>query len=282
MQTPFFLAGAPKSGTSTLAHLLNQHPEIHIPPQKELFFFDFNYARGLDWYQQLFLQARPGQRIGDATPWYMSWPGVPERIADCFPQARIIFLLRDPVARAWSHYWHDYSSMVIELDLSPRRYFQRAADTRRVRSCSLYATHLRRWLSFFPPGQILLASTLCLQRQPQRLLDDIASFLGCTEPFPTGICAQSTRRMTGLSPRKSPLKLLALLQQRLTASQFSAVAGMLNRHPRLKALFFRSRSMPLTDADRDWLEPIFQADYQEFVALMGSNVVGSERVLRLG
>lgn len=282
MQTPFFIAGAPKSGTSTLAHLLNKHPEIHIPNQKELFFFDFNYLRGLNWYQKLFFQAGPGQLLGDATPWYMSWRGVPERIAECFPEAKIVFLLRDPVARAWSHYWMEYSSMNIELDLPPRRYFERDDDLRRVRSCSLYATHLRRWLSLFPRNQILLASTLCLQRQPHLLINDIAGFLGCTQPFPKDIFSQATRLMPGMSPRRSAINLLVLLKQQLSFKQFSAVTMTLNGHPRLKALFFRTRSMPLTDTDRDWLEPIFQSDYQEFVALVGADVVGSERVVRLG
>ncbi len=103
MKTLFFLAGAPKSGTSSLAYLLNFHPEIFIPYQKELFFFDFNYHRGIEWYSQFFEQD-DSRFIGDATPWYMSWDSVPERISKHFPDARVVFILREPAARAWSHY----------------------------------------------------------------------------------------------------------------------------------------------------------------------------------
>ena len=97
---------------------------IYVPYQKELFFFDFNYHRGIEWYSHFFKQ-NDSSFIGDATPWYMSWNSVPERIAKHFPDARIVFILREPSARAWSHYWMDYSSLRIEMDLSPQEYFLR-------------------------------------------------------------------------------------------------------------------------------------------------------------
>ena len=282
MQTPFFIAGAPKSGTSTLASLLSGHQEIFIPPRKELFFFDFNYEHGLGWYEHLFHNARLDQRIGDATPWYMSWPDVPERIAELFPDARIILLLREPAARAWSHYWHDYSSMFLELNQSPRDYFHCSDDPRRIRSCSLYAKHLSRWLSLFPRQQFLLASTHCLRDEPVHLLNTIASFLGCSQTFEATPTVMNTHRMPGLSPRPGPVGLLSLSQRKLGSQQFSQLAQMLNRHPRLKNLFFRTYSMPLTENVRDWLCPIFQADYDQFVELVGTDVVASSRPVVLG
>ncbi|MEB3350069.1 MAG: sulfotransferase [Cyanobacteriota bacterium] len=282
MNTPFFIAGAPKSGTSSLAYLLGIHPEIFIPHQKELFFFDFNYHLGINWYEQLFDQSGNKQILGDATPWYMSWGGVPERIAEHFPDARIIFLLREPAARAWSHFWHDYSSLKIQLDLSPIEYFQQSPDPRRIRACSLYATHLRRWLEVFPPRQILLASTRSLQDQPLLLLNAIAQFLGCTQAFELEGVPLGARRMPGLSPRSIPVKGLTYFQRNLGGSQFSVLADAINSHPRLKRLFFSLRSMPLSEDVKSWLCPIFESDYQQFVDLVGTDVVASTTPLLLG
>lgn len=280
MKTPFFLAGAPKSGTSSLAMLLGVHPEIFIPAKKELFFFDFNYHRGIEWYSHFFKQS-DSRFLGDATPWYMSWDSVPERIAKHFPDARIVFILREPSARAWSHYWHDFSSMKLQLDLSPREYFLRSSDPRRIRSCSFYCRHLTRWMNYFPSNQILLASTNQLRDQPLVLLNAIASFLGCSQSFSGGTLS-SERRMTGFSPRPKPVALLGGLQRLLAKDQFSLLADALNRHPKIKKLFFKSRPMSISDETRDWLSPVFEEDSRRLVELVGKDVISSGQPIVLG
>lgn len=102
----FLIAGAQKSGTSSLSVLVRMHPECHIALQKEVHYFDWYFDRGLDWYSEQFTP-QPGQHeIGDATPTYSYYEVARERMIKAFPGARIILILRDPVARAYSHYWH--------------------------------------------------------------------------------------------------------------------------------------------------------------------------------
>ena len=89
----FILAGAPKAGSSAFWHYIRQHPDIYLPDEKEPFFFDFNFEKGLDWYESKFDGHNGEAAIGEATVWYMRWRSVPERIHSLLPDVKLIFLL---------------------------------------------------------------------------------------------------------------------------------------------------------------------------------------------
>lgn len=104
---PEFLGiGVQKGGTTTLQQLLEQHPAVFLPPRKELHFFTLHYAEGERWYRECFLGSAPQQRCGEITPYYVFHPEAPARIHALLPQARLIVLLRDPVERTLSQYFH--------------------------------------------------------------------------------------------------------------------------------------------------------------------------------
>jgi hypothetical protein len=112
----FIVIGAQKSGTSSMFAYLRQHPQIIRPIFKELYYFDRNYQRGLDWYGCNFPAsstiARRNDRHGrphltfEATATYIFDAQVPTRIAKDIETRKFIVLLRDPVDRAISAYWH--------------------------------------------------------------------------------------------------------------------------------------------------------------------------------
>lgn len=114
------LIGAMKCGTSALHDYLDLHPEITMSRPKELNFFfgpsasdrpwtAGNWSRGLGWYARHFPAHAPVR--GESSPGYTSpdHPGVAERMAATIPAARLIYLVRDPVARAVSHYRHHHT-----------------------------------------------------------------------------------------------------------------------------------------------------------------------------
>lgn len=281
MQTPFFVAGAPKSGTSTLAWLLQQHPQIHIPPAKELFFFDHHYDNGLGWYEALFSAAEPGQLLGDCTPWYMSSPQAPRRIADHFPLARLIFILRDPASRTWSHFWHDYSSLKLDLNEQPLTHLLKQQDPRRIRSCSYYGHQLSRCLEHVDRSQVLLLSTHWLKQDPAALCSAVARFLGLEPTDRWALLDPTERRMGGLSPRPGRVAALAAAQRLLGERHFGPVQMLLNRHPKLHRRFFSPTSMPLDDASRAALEALYSEDQHHLRQLVGVDVIRSEGPVRL-
>ncbi|MDG1127009.1 MAG: sulfotransferase domain-containing protein [Hellea sp.] len=105
----FLIGGMQKCGTTALHHYLSLHPDIYMPEQKELHFFDDE--DGVDWinpnyqnYESLFSAQERGQISGEATPIYTFWPESLERIAQYNSKLKIIILLRDPVERAYSHW----------------------------------------------------------------------------------------------------------------------------------------------------------------------------------
>lgn len=104
MRLPTFLViGAMKAGTSLVHALLEEHPEVSLAAnRKEVMFFDRHWERGLDWYAGHFEGAGPIR--GEVTPGYLFDERAPERIRTVVPDAALVAVLRDPVARAYSQY----------------------------------------------------------------------------------------------------------------------------------------------------------------------------------
>jgi Sulfotransferase domain len=114
MLPSFLIVGAERCGTSSMYEVLRWHPAVFsaILPRKEVHYFDYNYARPLSWYRCHFplhaRAARAARGAGvapvafEASPSYMCHPLAPERIARDLPGVKLIVMLRDPVARAYS------------------------------------------------------------------------------------------------------------------------------------------------------------------------------------
>ena len=105
------IIGSPKCGTTSLYYYLGLHPEIFMSREKELNFFmeERNWRRGLDWYRAQFETSRKVSVWGEASPGYTHHPvfqGVPQRMHSLVPGARLIQIVRDPMKRHLSHYFH--------------------------------------------------------------------------------------------------------------------------------------------------------------------------------
>jgi hypothetical protein len=104
----FLCVGAQKAGTTSLYHILSQHPEIYLSERKEIRYFDQNrnFKKGIDWYCRFFKKANKNHKaIGEITPSYLYYSEVPQRIYEVLGgKIKLIFLFRHPVDRAFSHY----------------------------------------------------------------------------------------------------------------------------------------------------------------------------------
>src|SRR5271170_4673027 len=118
-----FLIGAMKSGTTYLRKLLNAHPKIFMcEPDEPSYFVDPQQLKSIwiemwergfwkseEHYLELFKSAGDATILGEASTNYTKRPlvtGIAEKIEAFNPRARFIYILRDPVARSLSHYWH--------------------------------------------------------------------------------------------------------------------------------------------------------------------------------
>ena len=107
----FFVIGAQKSGTTTVCSLLGKHPDIFMTTPKEPAFFceELNWAKGFGWYEGLFQNAERCAIRAEGSTFYTQRPEhdkVVERISDYSPDARFLYVVRDPFERLVSHYWH--------------------------------------------------------------------------------------------------------------------------------------------------------------------------------
>ena len=103
------IVGGLKCGTTSIHHYLGLHPEIQMSKPKELNFFveELNWDLGLDWYASRF-DDRFKVR-GESSPHYTNLPrfeGVAERIHEHCPDARLLYMVRDPIKRILSHWVH--------------------------------------------------------------------------------------------------------------------------------------------------------------------------------
>jgi hypothetical protein len=106
----FFIVGAPKCGTTALDNYLSQHPEIFIPPIKEINFFGtdlLKYPSPLteEMYLSFFSKAKNEKKLGESTVWYIYSPGAASAIKAFNPMAKIIIMIRNPVDMLYSYYY---------------------------------------------------------------------------------------------------------------------------------------------------------------------------------
>jgi hypothetical protein len=108
----FFIIGAGKSGTTSLFEILAEHPAVYGAKTKETRFFNHNdrFAQGINWYLDNYFPDAVGFKIRvEATPAYLTWSQkVAPRIKALYGDRPVKFaaIFRDPVKRAYSHYWH--------------------------------------------------------------------------------------------------------------------------------------------------------------------------------
>lgn len=195
MRTPdFIIGGAPRSGTTWLYAALDQHPGVHmakpVTPEPKFFLVDELYEQGFDSYcNRWFAQAPAGTVAGEKSTNYLESPVAAQRIFTNLPQARLIFLLREPVDRAFNNWlWSRHNGVETES-------FETALtmEEERERTCSpplryarphalfsrgLYADLLRPYFELFPREQILVLRFEDIATAPRQVLASTHAFLG--------------------------------------------------------------------------------------------------------
>ena len=111
MKPNYLVIGASKCATSSLCYLLGCHPDVFMTTPKEPHFFSYSevWAKGWDWYELLFSGAEEKKAVGEGSTTYTMkgrYPDAAPRIACCLPEARLIYIVRDPLARMESHWMH--------------------------------------------------------------------------------------------------------------------------------------------------------------------------------
>lgn len=195
----FLIVGAEKSGTTWLADMLRQHPQVFIPSQKELHYFNrqldespdlenYNFIKPLDWYLDFYRSAPPGRTMGEACPAYLWDESAAERIRDFNPNVRIVMILRDPLERfisAWRY--SRQRGTVTATDMQTIQKKNKALLLDR----GLYFQQVKRYLDRFPREQVKICWFDDLRRDSRALLLDVEQFLGLDPFVPENVVDES-------------------------------------------------------------------------------------------
>lgn len=193
----FLIVGAQKAGTTYLYQELVRHPQVHAALTKEIHFFDDGYGAGLHRYFGYFPRRMPaGHLTGEASPGYMFHPHALDRIGRDLPGVKLIVLLRDPVARAYSQFRHEQrlgfeteTSFARALDAEARRTdgeWERLASDPTARSFPLRHASYRARGIYLPQIEHCHAAVgrdRVLVLQSEHLYTDPAGALRAVEDF---------------------------------------------------------------------------------------------------
>jgi hypothetical protein len=190
----FLIIGAARSGTTTIYNHLKDHPDVYLPankrPEPHFFLKNAEYVQGLSYYEQRFFSARNNQKaVGEASTSYLFGPDVPRQVRKHLPEVKLLCILRNPIERAFSGYWHTVKGGLETLsfdeailreaerkkelagtalgEIAPFAYAERG----------LYHQQLSRWLTEFPRSQMKIVIFDDFVADSNTVLGEIALFL---------------------------------------------------------------------------------------------------------
>jgi len=190
----FIIAGAPRSGTTWLYHLLDRHPEINVAkplnPEPKFFLVDELYCKGLEYYARTwFFNVPDGKICGEKSTNYMEDARVADRIHKHLPNLKLIFILREPADRAFSNYFwsrmngleHEDFETALALEVQrekelPERF--RYSRPHAYFSRGLYANMLLPYFKLFHRDQIICLKYEDIIEKSKTLAAKLHDFLG--------------------------------------------------------------------------------------------------------
>lgn len=191
----FLVIGAQKAGTTSLFNWLIEAGIVQSPLVKEVGYFDSRWHWPIN-YRGYFRARQADCTIGEATPSYLAFPEVPERVATVLgAKCKIIIVLRDPVGRSISHYFHErrlgfekrdmYDAMIEEDRLISEAFDTRTSASRRrfiLTHCSYvyrsnYSQRIAPWLAQFEKDDIKIIKSEDMFMNPGDTVEQVANFL---------------------------------------------------------------------------------------------------------
>ena len=187
MQPNFIGLGAARAGSTWIARNLMQHPDIFLPGKKELHYFDRHFQDGQAYYEHEFAEWAGERVVGEITPNYFHNPTVAPLIKEQYPEIKLIVCLRNPVQRAYSHYWR---LIAVSPSDQQKSFEEMLQSTNEILDVGCYYNHLTRYYSHFGPDQILALIFDDLNANPEAFLSNIYAFLDVEDKSSTLLAQQ--------------------------------------------------------------------------------------------
>lgn len=267
MGPDFMIVGAMKCGTSTLAAQLAAQSGVFMTTPKEPNFFsdDDVYARGLGWYKSLFARAGVGDVKGEASTHYTKLPTHPhtiDRMRLVLDRPKFVYVIRDPVERAVSHYIHEWSQG--RFGNNPVAAFERHPE---LVEYGRYAMQMAPFVEAFGREAILLTSLERLKAEPQSELERIGTHIGMREPPVWDTCLEA-QNISSDRVRKLPYHDILVDNPVATALRRTLVPKSLRTRIRKSRTIRRRPELPADLVKR--LRLVFEEDRAALIELFGA------------
>lgn len=252
----FIIIGAMKCGTSTLAAQLAAQGQIFMTNPKEPNYFsdDAVFGQGPEWYADLFATAPPGALCGEASTHYTKLPSYPQTVARMqaafSTPPRLIYMIRNPLARAVSHYIHEWSEARAATDADTAFH----ADPT-IESYGCYGQQIVPYIDAFGQQNIHLTSLEQFRADPQRTLSEIGDFLDRPISFISDLEAQNVS-----AARVRPLPLHGLLVENPLARSLRRALVPKALRTRIRTARSMTERPDIPQAVQDSLRKAFLAD----------------------
>lgn len=283
----FIVVGAEKCGTTWLATMLKQHPQIFLPEQKELHYFNrkfvefpdlknYNFDKPIEWYLSFFKDADSEKIKGEICPSYLWDENAAQRIFAFDPKIKIVMILRDPVERTYSAYRFYVQRGVIHQDF--KHALQKFEEHLLIRS--LYYEQVKRYFALFPKQNIHVILYEDLATDSAKVLTEVEKFLGVDQYFPPNINERSY--VTGTVQFSLINKLLAMtryythkfhLSFLLDVSRLAGLSGWLEQlRQKNKRVEQRTEIGQLDTPNLTWLRDHFRSDVEKLEQLISRDL----------
>lgn len=271
----FFIVGTPKSGTTSLFHYLQEHPEVFLPELKEPHFFSCPEVKNTYYktkivdskqeYLDLYQERESYKAVGDLSSSYLFNKETPKRIHQFNPYAKIIIVLRNPVERALSHYLMDVNLGYINVSLSKvinnkdtfKQHYQEYIEL------GFYEQQIRAYTKQFPDSQIKVVLSDTLYANTAETLKDIYSFINVSTTFITDF---ETVHNSYTVPRFKALKSLVQSDGLKKMIPSGLKSG-------LKSLIYKTNAeKPKLEVEKDLLREIYKKSIVETETLINQDL----------
>jgi hypothetical protein len=268
----FLIVGAQKSGSTSLRAFLGEHEKEIFILNRELHFWNrdgqYQDGAGLNEYLKNFADAKPHQIKGEKSPSYLVSKEAPGRIHKHFPEVKIIAILRNPIDRAYSAYWHGRRVGAIETTTT----FGEAVRNYKVNqgkpygdmvTAGFYSDQIARYLNFFPIKQLHVLSFESTLTQANDELHGVLKFL-----LPNSAIGNEESQLS--FPKRNVAR--ASRFPKLNEAIFKSKLLSYSTKSRISKKSLVEMKVPvMLEDDRKFLQDIYAGQNQALQSILGKN-----------